>query len=90
MKRREVDITIVPRPHFRAYLTRSERFSCIVAHRRAGKTYGCIQDLLARALTHKRQGPPLRYGYIAPTRDQAKDITWGYLTAFTQDISTAW
>lgn len=86
MKRREVDITIVPRPHFRAYLTRSERFSCIVAHRRAGKTYGCIQDLLARALTHKRQGPPLRYGYIAPTRDQAKDITWGYLTAFTQDI----
>lgn len=84
--KRELEIKIAPRPQFRAYLTRAERFACIVAHRRAGKTYGCIQDLLARALTHKRSGPILRYGYIAPTRDQAKDIVWGYLTAFTQDI----
>lgn len=84
--RRTVEITIIPRPHFRPYLLRTQRFACIVAHRRAGKTFACIQDLLARALTHKRPGPPLRYGYIAPTRDQAKDIVWGYLMKFTEDI----
>lgn len=85
-KPQQITLTIVPRPHFREYLTRSQRFACIVAHRRAGKTYACIQDLLARALTHKRPGPALRYGYIAPTRDQAKDIVWGYLTAFCEKI----
>lgn len=83
---RKLNITIAPRPHFRSYLQRTERFACIVAHRRAGKTYACIQDLLARALTHKRPGPALRYGYIAPTRDQAKDIVWGYLVAFCEAI----
>lgn len=82
----EVHLEIVPRPHFRDYLLRRERFACIVAHRRAGKTFACIQDLLARALTHKRPGPPLRFGYIAPTRDQAKDIVWGYLVAFCERI----
>ncbi len=81
-----IEIEIVPRPHFRPYLLRSERFACIVAHRRAGKTFACIQDLLARALTHKRSGPPLRYAYIAPTRDQAKDIVWGYLVNFCEKI----
>jgi len=86
MSSRKINISIIPRAHFRAYLTRSERFSCIVAHRRAGKTYACIQDLLARALTYKRPGPPTRYAYIAPTRDQAKDIVWGYLTAFCEGI----
>ena len=38
------------------------------------------------ALTTKREGPPLRYAYIAPTRDQAKDIAWAYLKEFTNKI----
>ena len=54
----------------------------MVIHRRGGKTFACIQDLLMHALTHKRAGPPLRYAYIAPTRDQAKDIAWGYVKLF--------
>ena len=85
-KRRTVTIDIKPRPQFRNYLLRHQRFACIVAHRRSGKTYSCVQDLIARALTHKRDGPPLRYGYIAPTRDQAKDVVWKYLLDFTQGI----
>ena len=75
-------LRIEPRPQFREYLTRKQRFACNVVHRRGGKTYACIQDLLARALTHQRKGPPLRYAYIAPTRDQAKDIAWAYLREF--------
>lgn len=83
---REVEIEVVPRPQFRAYLQRKERWACLVVHRRAGKTYCCIQDLMVRALTHTRPGPPLRYAYVAPTRDQAKDIAWGYLVDFTGRI----
>ncbi len=82
----EIHVTIVPRPQFRDYLMRAERFACVAAHRRAGKTYACIQDLIARALTHKRDGPPLRYAYVAPTRDQAKDVAWPYMLQFTQEI----
>jgi phage terminase large subunit len=58
----------------------------MVVHRRGGKTFCCIQDLLARALTNTRKEPPPRYGYIAPTRDQAKDITWAYLKRFCAPI----
>jgi hypothetical protein len=39
-----------------------------------------------RALKHKRPGPPKRYAYVAPTQEQAKDIAWGYLKAFTASI----
>lgn len=75
-------IEIIPREPFRAYLERKQRWACMVVHRRGGKTYCCIQDLLRCALTHKREGPPLRYAYVAPTRDQAKDIAWGYVMEF--------
>ena len=81
-----VIIDIVPRPAFRDFLNRKERFACVVAHRRAGKTFACVQDLIRAAMGYKRPGPPCRYGYIAPTRDQAKDITWKYLTEYSSPI----
>ena len=81
-----VELQIVPRRQFRPYLQREQRFACLVCHRRAGKTYSCLQDILARALTRQRPGPPPRFGYIAPTRDQAKDIAWGYLRKFVQPL----
>ena len=80
MKR--VTLEIVPRKQFRAYLERTQRWACLVVHRRGGKTFSCIQDLILRANTHQRPGPPLRYAYIAPTRDQAKDVAWNYLKEF--------
>lgn len=82
----DLDLEINPRPQFRLYLTREERWACLVVHRRGGKTYCCIQDLIHRAFTHDRPGPPLRYAYVAPTRDQAKDIAWGYLKNFCGTI----
>lgn len=86
MARPRIIIELEPRDKFRAYLERKERWACLVVHRRGGKTFACIQDLLHRALTHKREGPALRYAYLAPTRDQTKDIAWGYLKAFTAQI----
>lgn len=82
----KVKINIVPRKAFRAYLKRVARWACLVVHRRGGKTFCCIQDLIHRANTHKRPGPPLRYAYIAPTRDQAKDIAWSYLVRYASKI----
>ncbi len=77
-----IHLEIIPREPFRAYLERVQRWACMVVHRRGGKTFCCVQDLLLRSQTHKRPGPPLRYAYVAPTRDQAKDIAWGYVKEF--------
>lgn len=82
-------LEIIPRPQFRPFLTRAQRWALLVVHRRGGKTFACIQDLIHKSLTHQRDGiknAPLRYGYVAPTRDQAKDIAWGYLTQFCSQI----
>ncbi len=49
----------------------------MVAHRRAGKTVGHINDLLKGALTCDKKNP--RFAYIAPLFKQAKDIAWQYL-----------
>lgn len=78
----QLQIQIRPRTQFRAYLERTQRWACLVVHRRAGKTYACVQDLLRRALTDRRKGPPRRYAYLAPTREQAKDIAWNYVREF--------
>lgn len=67
-----------------AFHARTERWAIIVAHRRYGKTVAAINDMLKRALMvdtrrsiYSQQGP--RYAYIAPTREQAKDIGWQIL-----------
>lgn len=79
-----VEIEIVPRKPFKPYLLRDQRWSCIVAHRRAGKTVACIQDLIAKAIETKK--PNARFAYIAPFYTQAKDVAWQYLKQYTQDI----
>ena len=66
----------VPRELFMDYHVREERWACIVAHRRFGKTVGCVNDSVARALYNTRKNP--RYGYICPTYRQAKEIAWQY------------
>lgn len=79
-----VDITIEPREQFVPYLTRDQRWSCLVAHRRAGKTVCCIQDLIKHSIEHTGREP--RFGYIAPTYTQAKDVAWSYLKEYTSSI----
>jgi hypothetical protein len=79
-------IPYTPRPQFEAYHDRTERFAKIVAHRRFGKTVGCINDKIRAALTNTRQHPPPRYAYIAPTYAQAKDVAWAYLKYYSAPI----
>jgi len=55
--------------------TSPARYKVVVAGRRWGKTHLVRTWLLALAL----RGKPGRYWYIAPTRDDAKDIMWADL-----------
>lgn len=76
---RDVVIDYAPRPYFHAYHERHQRFSCIVAHRRAGKTTACIHDLQRGAVLCGLERP--RFAYVAPLRDQAKKVAWDMLKA---------
>ncbi len=80
----KITLHIDARSVFVPYLQRTERWSCIVAHRRCGKTVACVQDLIAKAIKCKRQDG--RFAYIAPTYRQAKDTAWLYLKRYTSEI----
>ena len=77
-------VVIKPRRQFRSYLERKNRWAALVCHRRAGKTVACIQDLILKAQNDTRVTPPRRYAYIAPTRDQAKDVAWAMLKRYVE------
>lgn len=61
--------------------TRQERWGIAVAHRRAGKTVACVNELIKAAATCEKANP--RFAYIAPQLNQAKDIAWHYLLEYT-------
>lgn len=70
-----------PRKAFMGLHTRGTRWAVAVAHRRAGKTVACVNDLIKSAATCSKQNP--RFAYIAPQLNQAKDIAWTYLLEYT-------
>lgn len=79
-----IDLAYRARPQFAGFHSRKQRWACIVAHRRAGKTVACIMDLVDAALRcSKSEG---RFAYIAPFFAQAKDVAWTYLKRYTADI----
>lgn len=73
-----------PRRQFRPFHLRSKRWACIVAHRRAGKTVACINELLTRALATNKKSA--RFAYIAPFYKQAKNIAWDYLKQYGEGV----
>lgn len=79
-----VVIPYSPRPQFLPFHNRTQRFSAIVAHRRAGKTVACVNDLIKAAILCPLENP--RFAYIAPYFTQAKDIAWNYVKHYTQSI----
>jgi phage terminase large subunit len=84
---RELVIPYAPRTAFLPFHKRTERWACIVAHRRAGKTVACINDVVRRALTEgKDQG---RYAYVAPFLTQAKAVAWDYLLRYSEPVRRA-
>lgn len=83
---RTVRITIpyAPRLQFSPLHTRTHRWCVLVAHRRAGKTVACVNDLLKAAIRSRKQDA--RYAYIAPTYTQAKAVAWDYLRRYASVI----
>ena len=77
----------VARPAFVSFHERRDRWSCIVAHRRAGKTVACVADLVLGALQTSK--PNARYAYIAPLYVQAKDVAWAYVRQFAGSVPGA-
>jgi phage terminase large subunit len=82
-----IDLGYVPRAHFVPVHKRTKRWAAILAHRRAGKTVACINDLVDWALRCDK--PDGRFAYVAPTYGQAKDVAWTYLKAATGPIPGA-
>lgn len=77
-----VELAYQPRIHFQPLHQRDVRWACIVAHRRAGKTVACVNELITRALYTKKINA--RYAYIAPFYRQAKEVAWQYVKDFAK------
>lgn len=78
-----VEIPYSPREAFKPYHSNTKRNSLTVAHRRAGKTVARLNKIIRAAITGPQDG---RYGYLAPTYVQAKDIAWAYLKHYTAPL----
>ena len=72
-----VNLGYEPRGYFSPFHARNQRWSILVAHRRAGKTVAAVNDLIEKASYNTRKNP--QYGYFAPLYTQAKQIAWKYL-----------
>lgn len=80
----EIRLGYEPRAPFLPFHQREQRWACLVAHRRAGKTVACVADLVDAALRCPKPSP--RLAYVAPLYVQAKDVAWGYLKRFCAGI----
>lgn len=78
---KRIDLGYRARDQFVPFHARKNRWACIVAHRRAGKTVACIMDLIDAALRCDK--PNARFAYVAPHYNQAKDVAWTYLKQYT-------
>jgi phage terminase large subunit len=84
---RRITIPYTPRGLFRPYHDRTQRWGCLVCHRRMGKTVAAINDKVKRAI--ELTLPDGRYAYVAPQLNQAKDVAWTYLKRYTEPIRVA-
>ena len=85
--RTRIDLGYRARPQFYPFHMREQRWACMVAHRRAGKTVACVMDLVDSAMRCTKQDG--RFAYVAPFYAQAKDAAWTYLKRYTAPIPGA-
>ena len=81
---KEIKIPYKPREPFKDFHKRKQRWAILVAHRRAGKTVACINDLIRRAILENK--PNAQYAYVAPYYSQAKSVAWSYLQRFAEPV----
>jgi hypothetical protein len=78
-----IELEYAPRRAFLPLHNRQQRWAVVVAHRRAGKTVACINELIRCAcLAHEGA----RFAYVAPFLRQAKAVAWDYLKRFSRPI----
>ena len=65
---------------------RTQRWACLVAHRRAGKTVAAVNDMIRAAVMYPQHRG--LFAYIAPYRSQAKAVAWNYFKEFAQPLAT--
>lgn len=81
---RHIGIAYEPRAAFQPFHKRKQRWACLVAHRRAGKTVAAVNDLIKGAVTSKERNA--LFGYVAPFRSQAKSVAWEYLKFYARPV----
>jgi hypothetical protein len=84
---KKIKLKYRPRTVFAEFHKRTQRWAVLVAHRRAGKTVACINDLIRRALLENKKDA--RYGYLAPYYSQSKTIAWDYLMRYSEPFRVA-
>lgn len=84
MRTERVDLGFRPRKWQAECFLALARFSVLVVHRRAGKTYFAILKLIDEALSCEKERP--RYAYLAPLLKQAKGIAWDILKHYASKI----
>lgn len=62
----------------------SHRFRVLNCGRRFGKTLLAVEEMVGKAIAKKGR----RVAYFAPTRDDAREITWGMLVSKCENIIT--
>lgn len=81
----EIILDYSPRDVFLPYHESDRRFCLSIAHRRCGKTVARINKLIKSAVECELPNP--RFGYLAPSFVQAKDIAWTYLKHYSAPIT---
>ena len=72
-----------PRAAFVGMHNRTQRWGVVIAHRRSGKTYSLLNDIIVRAFHTKVQGLRNQYAYMCPYQNQARAVAWEYLKSLT-------
>lgn len=83
----DIVIPYYPRPIWRDVIhpaLEKKNRAVLVCHRRFGKSVGCINELIRKALNNRKRAP--QYCYLGPFRNQAKLIAWEYLKYYAQAV----
>jgi len=80
----EVELDYQPRRAFMPFHNRTQRWACLIAHRRAGKTVAATNDLIRAAA--ECQSPWPHFAYVTPYRSQGKSVAWQYLKHYARPI----
>lgn len=81
-KKEIVDLGFVPHKHQYDFFTKWKRRNLLICTRRWGKTVTACMKLTESALSMADRKKQPKFAYVAPQKDQAKQITWPVFKEF--------